>query len=40
MHRRKAPRRANNGKAFYFVVAALGASLALTTALLVLHHYA
>jgi hypothetical protein len=27
-------------RAFYFVVAALGASVALTTALLLLHHYA
>jgi hypothetical protein len=39
MHWREAPKGAD-GKVFYVVIAALFASVALTTALLVLHHHA
>jgi hypothetical protein len=39
MHWRKAPS-GSNGKVFYVVIAALFASAALTTALLVLHRFA
>jgi hypothetical protein len=40
MHWRKTPSRAHKDKAFYFAIAAIGVSVALTSALLVLRYYA